>query len=173
MRFPYRQHGGTRVAARTSTVALMPEVLDQLGVERPAILQGRPGLQQTNPDDVIADYRAYFDERHRGLNREIAHRYPALIAKIHHSHVLYCGRHKLMVHSDGSAQFFDLAADAAEQNDLAPHSPPELSACLSRYAELVQAGRFTPFQKLASSEENEDPEQESDKALLKSLGYIP
>lgn len=167
VRFPHGRRGGTTIGGPRSLVALAPSLLDWLGVDRPPELRGAAGIEEVQK--VTADYRSYFAERHRHTNRSIRERYPELIERVRHAHVLYCPPHKLVARADGTLELFDLDVDPGEQQSIAETAPDVLRRCARRYHELAAGGRLTPFDvtppmlPVAAG---------VDDATLRSLGYV-
>ncbi len=168
VRLPGARRGGEVFAPRVSLVGLTPSILDWLAVPRPLELEDRPNLEQTTELPVIADYRSYFSEDRRSFNQDMRARYPELANRISHHHVLYCGRHKLVVSPNGARELFDLESDPAEQHDLANAEDRDLDACMARYAHQLKAGLLTPFDLSAP----EAPASEEALERLRSLGYL-
>lgn len=168
VRLPGARRGGEVFPRRVSLVGLTPSILDWLAVRRPRVLAERPNLEETADEPILAEYRSYFSEGERGFNSKMRDQYPALAARITHHHVLYCRDHKLIVSPGGRRQFFDLAADPAEQHDLSGDDPAGFVPCLARYNQLFTAGIFSPFDRSAS----QSPLSKEDLDRLKSLGYV-
>jgi len=168
VRLPGARRGGEVFPRRVSMVGLTPSIIDWLAVPRPRPLAQRPTLEETADEPILAEYRSYFSEGERGFNSKMRNQYPELAARISHHHVLYCANDKLIVSPGGRTQFFDLAADPAEQHDLAGDDPAGFLPCLARYNQLFAAGRFSPFDRRTS----ESPLSEEDLERLKSLGYV-
>jgi arylsulfatase A-like enzyme len=172
IRRPHRARGGERIAARTSLAALMPALLDELGVARPAALAERPTLEGFPPDQVTAEYRSYFSETEISVNQETAANHPDLAARTRHAHVAYCGSSRLVVRDGGEISFYDLAADPTESHDLAADNPGAMGPCLAQYRALLAAKRFTPFAAILSSGRANDEDSRARRELMKSLGYL-
>jgi arylsulfatase A-like enzyme len=162
--------GGSRVARRVSQLWLMPSLLDWLEVERPPHLRGAPSLEGP-PAPITGDYRNYFSENQREKNLKMRERFPALARATQHMHVVYCGDNKLIVAADGSRRYFDLAADPDEQRPLSPDAPTAL-ACERKYAGLLAAGHFTPFETVLTDEQQQRADAVYDEESLRELGYI-
>lgn len=182
VRFPEGAGAGS-VERTTSLIGVTPSVLDWLGVERPEHLSGAADLMTAAERTVVADYRSYFSESNRQTNATMAERYPELAARVAHSHVLFCDGRKLIARHDPSPQetkdgkggtatrfaLYDLEADPAEQNDLAPAGGAQFENCVRNYRSLLGQGWYTPFER--SSDEPLE-EQSLDMEALRSLGYV-
>jgi len=152
VRYPGRIEPGTRVAARTQLLDLMPTLLELAGVPIPARLDGRSmaallqssgaGAPEQNPTDVYAELR--LDGRH--------------------ARTLLRGRHKLMAYPDQAQTWlYDLLADPAEQHPIANGAVwSELNAAMQRLR------RSRPRLDPEPQRRELDPEQ---LRLLKALGY--
>ncbi len=171
VRFPDGRNGGEVVSERTSLTALMPTLLDWLGVERPLRLSRADDLWQAAPSPITAEYRSYFGESNRRMNVRVASRYPELAARTHHSHVLFCEQFKLVVDATGRRRFFDLQADPREKEDLGGEASVDLDRCWQRYRRLLGQGRFTPFSYEPAAESGR-ADLEPDLEALEALGYI-
>ena len=171
IRYPTQAHGGEKVSARTSLIGLMPELLDRMGVGRPPALRGRSDLLGIPPDGVAADYRNYFGDGELEDNQKIAAMFPRLAARTHDLHVMYCGTNKLIAQNDGLFQFYDLAVDPSEQNDLADSRPPVMINCREQYSRFLALGRLTPFQERLNPGEVSDAQKQEARKALRSLGY--
>jgi hypothetical protein len=172
VRNPRGRRGGEISMGLTSLVALTPTVLDELGVARPQLLEGRPDLYDAQRAQISADYRSYFSELVRKKNTGMARRYPRLAARIHHTHVLYCDPYKLSIDASGYVRFYDLAQDPAEARDLAESGAEPRRACEATYRQLLRDGRYTLFTESVSSEEQKRMDESVDSELLRSLGYV-
>jgi arylsulfatase A-like enzyme len=161
---------GGRVSKRLSQLALMPSLLDWLGMPRPEHLIGAPSLDDS-PPGVTSDYRSYFSEQDRGKNRKMREQYPELAARTPHMHVVYCGDHKLIVGSDGGTRLFDLAADPNEERPLATDGD-RARECLARHAQAIASGRLTPFASRLSEDALRRAREVYDEEALRALGYI-
>jgi arylsulfatase A-like enzyme len=161
---------GGRVSTRSSQLALMPSLLDWLGVPRPEHLREAASLADA-PPAVTSDYRSYFSEQDRGKNRKMREQYPGLAARTPHMHVVYCGDYKLIVGSDGGARLFDLAADPDEARPLAMEGE-QARACLAFHAQAVASGSLTPFASKLSEDELRRAREVYDEEALRALGYI-
>jgi len=171
-RLPGGFRGGERVEETTTLTALVPSLLDWLGIEPPAHLEDAPGLDAAAGRDVLADYRSYFSETGRPTNVRMAASHPELAQRVTHAHVLYCGSHKLVVRPGERFSLFDLATDPGEQEDLAPAAPPELESCLGSYREALERRSFTPFDEMPSEEERTRSAESVDAETLRALGYL-
>ena len=182
LRLPDGDRGGERVSSPTSTVALMPTILDLLEVPRPAALRGALDLDELAVAPVTSDYRSYFSDASRDINRSATRKYPELAARITHAHVLYCAdTYKLVARANGGRELYDLSRDTRERTNLLATRPTggpvaeAATACTSLYERLLLAGRFTPFDlDLATVEAigAGRPTPTPDLEVLKSLGYV-
>jgi arylsulfatase A-like enzyme len=170
VRFPYGRGGGESWPARTTLVALMPSMLDWLGVQRPPGLRSAADLRSASETAVFADYRSYFSEQNRKTNADIRERYPALAARIAHAHALYCDQYKLMHDAKGNTLFFDVLSDPNEQTPLDPQSSHGFQGCLRDYEAAIKAGLLTPFTSVHPEIPGEEPAV--DLEALRSLGYV-
>ncbi len=171
VRIPGGRHGGEVVTERTSLTAVLPTLLDWLGVDRPGALSAAADLWQASQLPVTAEYRSYFGTLNRKANARTAARYPELAERNHHTHVLFCQQFKLMVDATGKRRFFDLLADPGEQRDLAAEGMAAMDACWERYRNLLGQGRFTPFS-YEPPDQAKHADSEPDLEALETLGYI-
>ena len=167
--FPDGSDGGRRIDGLRSQLALAPSILDWLGMPRPPEMARTPNLLDDQGPGaarrVLADYRSYFSESNRGANRKNADKYPTLAASVPHRHVVYCGDHKLVVSSDQSVAFYDLAADPEEQTDLSAQMTSALRECQNTYDLLTTEGAHTSFE---LTFDGDSPDLSS----LRALGYV-
>jgi arylsulfatase A-like enzyme len=167
VRMPGAQGGGIAKGHRASLRSVAPSVLRWLGVDSPISMRATPLLDE--PGFMVAsEYRSYFSEGARVMNKKIAESYPELASGVQHSHVLYCGDGKLIVRADGSYSFFDLAQDPTEQNDLAASNLDSLSYCHASYTDEVKEGLLGAMERQISGMQVDLPDEES----LRSLGYV-
>lgn len=132
-------------------VDLMPRLLDELSLEAPEGLQGRPGGRGDEP--VYAE--VYPLQKARDPWRAYVK-----------------GRHKLLWHGGGEHQLYDLVSDPEEQTDLAAHQPDRVQALI----DAMEADLARWPKRAAIAEENPtdsvrevDPET---RGALESLGYL-
>ena len=171
VRLPEGRRGGEVVTERTSLTAVLPTVLDWLGVDRPVRLSEAADLWQASESPITAEYRSYFAAVNRKTNTKTAARYPELAEQNHHTHVLFCQQFKLTVDSTGKRRFFDLLTDPGEQRDLAAEGLAAMDSCWEQYRSLMGQGRFTPF---SYEPQNQAKPADSGAVLeaLETLGYI-
>lgn len=172
VRFPDAGRGGEIVSAPVSLVGLAPFILDNIGVDRPIILQGAMSLDDISGNPVCADYQSYFFDTRRGTNIEMAELYPELKKSVRPRHVLYCGPNKLVFDDLGDLGFFNVEDDPNEQTNLALRESPELEACLAQYRELLAQGRFTPFDETRPRIERDQEHEAIELETLRALGYV-
>ncbi|MEE8277986.1 MAG: sulfatase-like hydrolase/transferase, partial [Thermoanaerobaculia bacterium] len=115
VRLPRRDRGGEVLTQPTTLTALMPSLLDWLGVARPEALREAPNLEEATEAPLGADYRSFFSEGGRKANRRMARLYPDLASRVRHAHVLYCGPNKLIRRANGEISFYNLVQDPREQ----------------------------------------------------------
>lgn len=170
VRFPHGRGGGKSWPERISLVALMPSMLDWLGVQRPPGLHSAADLRSASAEAVFADYRSYFSEQNRKTNATIRDNYPDLAARVAHAHALYCDQYKLIHDANGNALFFDVLSDPEEQFPLDPQSTERYQDCVRDYEAAIEAGLLTPF----TAEEAEIPGETPavDLETLRTLGYV-
>ncbi len=172
VRLPGRQSRGGVINGPTSLTALMPTLLDWLGVPRPRPLKNAADLKMAARSPVAADYRSFFSETRRKANRRLARQFPELASRVRHAHVLYCGKHKLIRRANGETSLYDLSRDPHEQEDLAARSPEALGVCLRQYEASRRGGYFTPFDEVVDPREGEESRRRVDDKTLKALGYL-
>ena len=172
VRLPRGARSGERVAERTTLTALMPSILDWLGVARPEYLAAAPNLEEAAQHPIVADYRSYFSESNRTMNQRVSEKHPQLPGRTAHAHAFFCGDYKLIVRADGDVGFFDLVSDPEEQSNLASESSGQLKDCLRGYRQAVESGRLTDFAEVVSKRGRKEAEERIDLETLRSLGYI-
>lgn len=170
VRFPDGRGGGESWPKKTSLVALMPSMLDWLGVRRPPGLGTAADLRSASEETVFADYRSYFSERNRATNAKVRDIYPDLAARIAHAHALYCDRYKLIHDANGKTLLFDLGSDPEEQSPLDQQSTEYFQDCWRNYERAVEAGLLTPFTIEDAESRSEVPAV--DVETLRTLGYV-
>jgi arylsulfatase A-like enzyme len=119
VKFPYQVRGAV-VEAPVSQVDLLPTVLDTLGYEIPAHVQGL-SLRNTAP---------------------LAHR--EILAESDHARALRVDGMKLIVSSTGRRELYDLSCDPEENRDLYASRPPQaqpLEAALNRWVQRLPRPR--------------------------------
>ncbi len=170
IRFPHGASGGLEITDRASLVGLRSFVLNLAGQQSVGIDQAINSLLEDS-SETIADYRSYFNEAARSFNKRIKKRYPTLVDKVHHSHVLYCGKFKLKVHANEISEFHDIVTDPHEQTNVKAQEQSEYDKCYKKYQGLLARNYFTPFNSDNSSSAPSEID-ESEVESLKSLGYL-
>jgi arylsulfatase A-like enzyme len=165
VRFPGVFEPGRRVSAPVQLVDLFPTLLGLAGVER----AGGHGIDLRGPvpaDDrpVLLSYD-YPRQAFVALGRGAHH--PALAEYKRRLFALRLHDLKLIVGDDGHLEFYDLAADPAERNDLAAAGDARLPELLKRTRTLLIEPSGVGPERAAPG-----PEQDAETLeRLRSLGY--
>lgn len=170
LHFPGGKHAGV-MDKRTSLSAFPSTVLKWMNIKRTDTFQGR-GFLFNHTAPVVSDYRSYFTELGRGFNQRVLERYPSLEERVFHQHVYYCDDYKLIARSNGAYDLYDLLQDPLESNNLFDKEVDRLKGCQEQYQALLEAGKYTNFEKSFTEEEKAEIEEKTDVELLKSLGYL-
>lgn len=139
---------------RAQSIDVMPTLLDALGIEIPAAVEGEP-IQTIDHPFVAELYRTSGNVQWKGerFRRELR--------------ALYEGRYKLIVSSkpeDQDAGLFDLERDPDEENDLSAAQPERASAMRERLEAWLAARQ--PLAKTPV-----DAVDEQTRRQLEALGY--
>jgi arylsulfatase A-like enzyme len=156
MRFPDRLAPGSRVSRRVRIVDLMPTILDLLGIDAPAVLQGSSlvGLLdiegRSEPAwDVPGEYSTPSDDR--------------IFESIRDDHLTY-------IVDRGVEQLFDRKTDPGEQVDIASGHAEGLAAARSALAEWRAECRRLAAD-LGPQGDAVSPDEETFRQL-RALGYV-
>jgi arylsulfatase A-like enzyme len=142
-----------RVARFVHLVDVMPTLLDLARLPRPDGLQGASLFESARPLPPVAFMGRYAD---------LVRASPRFYDRTHHA--VYRDPWKLVAHSDGGRELYDVRADPTEQSDVAalhPEVVAELEAELARFAALA----VPRFEHDAASPSGEALER------LRQLGY--
>ncbi|OGD22457.1 MAG: hypothetical protein A2W03_02515 [Candidatus Aminicenantes bacterium RBG_16_63_16] len=123
---PFSRLRGVSPTAVVSLIDVMPTVLEMIGLTRPPEVQGRslvplffhPGRRGSR----FAYAETYYPRYHFGWSELRS---------------LQDGRHKLIIAPD--PELYDLAADAAEANNLAPAAGPALTGLQAEASRFIEA----------------------------------
>ncbi|MEQ8768859.1 MAG: sulfatase [Planctomycetota bacterium] len=167
VKLPNGLRGGTRISAPTTTIDVMPTVLDFTGLDPEEAVSGRSletwllGLEDPSEDVRVTSVR---------LNRKKYYA-PNKALRGDENIVVRQGRFKGILNSEvDTFELYDLEADPGEQTDLSPREP-ERTAKLRSFA---KAWRALAVQRMRAGYQADvqvalDPEQ---RRLLESLGYL-
>lgn len=126
IKIPERR-GGERISQRVGTVDIAPTILDLLGLEAPAEVQGRSLTGLLSGDDDKAQDGLYYAET---LAPRLMHGWGEL-------RTIYQGPHKY-IHGP-RPELYDVAADPGEQRNLITEQPRQATMLEGRLAGLISA----------------------------------
>jgi arylsulfatase A-like enzyme len=176
VRFPDATHAGTRIDALVSNVDVVPTILDYLGIEAPAAIDGRSLLPLLAGRGL--EGRVTFSEGSRvaGAPEWAARRW----LNERKPHSIRSGRWKYVLTPYlGVEELYDLESDPGEQNDLLREPSEEARrrarALRSELERWMAAADPLPSEFFPRVKASEEPDAKARRAMwerLKALGYV-
>jgi N-acetylgalactosamine-6-sulfatase len=158
--YPARWPGGRTIAARVSTLDILPTVAALVGVPPVAQHVGKSLVPLLDGSDGPDGARALYSHLYRRRRGIAGKRGPLLMRSV------IRGDWKLITSSFGSMQLFNLADDPAERHNLLEEHPDIAASLKSALTDLERSAQRYPGSRTEVVLSKEDDEK------LRALGYV-